>query len=289
MSAGRQFHPFPKLPPEIKLMIWELHTESLPVTRHNFAVSYHDRYYSALTDNTGLFVDRRASPDDRSQVPTCLKVRLPGTVAMKDATRPPHATLFGTLPMFYRPDFCKHGGFSPPVPTSIQVNFDRDVFYFTCSKFDLAHAGSPERFQKLQHFRFLFHPGMDKKLPHIYDEHWLFNVRNLAIFYDDGEAISDGDAYILSRMKRLKTLRLVCAELHSNSYYACRRVYANSRYPIRLPPPRNAFGLMNLEEFHRLSPGSLNDEMAQKDRETFLKLFEEHNMKVDVQITVDMY
>ncbi|KAI1372471.1 hypothetical protein F4677DRAFT_432365 [Hypoxylon crocopeplum] len=275
MPPHRHFSLFPKLPIEIQLMIWEFYTENQPIIRHCFLretknASTYMQYYVAFDEESRSFVDKTVDARDDTNLPTHRKVVLPYDCKPVSVERPPYtATRIRNMVQHGRRTHRK-----TPIQSRVTLaNFDRDIFYFWGDTFDA------------------FQCMADHTTPSLPSKYWLFSVRHLAFNTEKSGALylSEWGNQLLARMKRLKTVYIIAEEVPGGLTSD-----GLSRYRDRVQHHNTpkATGLMDLEAFKSASRWVLSAERlrwASEFRGTLEKVFQNHGMKVKVEIVVDMY
>ncbi|KAI1497234.1 hypothetical protein F5X99DRAFT_413325 [Biscogniauxia marginata] len=272
MPSDKEFHLFSKLPVEIQHVIWSFYNETQPIIRHCFSIrpkgrKRSGRAYAAFDEENRLFVDRTGKQKDDAEFLNRQKIKLVGKVLVLDESSQLPADT-SALPAIYQ------GRTVPLSPAYIWVNFDHDIFYFGRSRYGIGRR--PHVHYTEDWFRFLSNP-IDAKIPPILDDgHWIFQVRKLALNVPPASLpMPQSDMDILSRAKRLRKLFIVAGRAFS---------YWN-------PGPYFGFhhgrkGFMSLSEFPQ-SIWSPDTKPAIEIRDSLVKLFQEHQNKVEVEVVVD--
>ncbi|KAI1210130.1 uncharacterized protein F4807DRAFT_459962 [Annulohypoxylon truncatum] len=198
-----EFHNFLKLPVELQYAIWHL---NWPPTRHYFSLNNAPRReYAAVDVERKSYVDRVVLKDRdhlSNFMPFLSKIQLIGAINVRYGGPMTQDT------SFYKYDYhleCM----DKPV---ICVDFSRDTFYFDYCSYPYHRTYTRED----EWFRFLRNPISQYRPPLLCEDHWIFKVRNLALFLRrKGLKGSSWDHSILKNMKSLKSVLLVTPQYFS--------------------------------------------------------------------------
>ncbi|KAI1335588.1 hypothetical protein F5Y15DRAFT_397176 [Xylariaceae sp. FL0016] len=292
MKATKHFHPFPKLPAELKALIWEYYNTTQPVLRHCFSIQNvresrasrskcQRRSYAVFNEETRLYVNNKAESRDEPDMPTRIRVRLPGKVHMRNNGRSPYtATSLGE-------DFELNGQEVISVSRAdIWVNFERDVFYFDCTQY-IKYASSTFNFDRASEwFRCLYNP-IDRDPPRpLDDNHWIFSVRKLALRLK--EVPQQADLDILGKLTRLREVSLVAGDV-PRTYFNHPQLRMHGGVYATCPNVSARRGFLPLDQLKHKSLWVQNRAMPKEVLAVLEQLFSDNQMTVKVSVVVDMY
>ncbi|OTA98888.1 hypothetical protein M426DRAFT_28049 [Hypoxylon sp. CI-4A] len=192
--AARKFEYFTQLPTKLQLLIWKFYQEAHPI-RHCFSVNSDGvRVYAAINEDTKRIVEKVArwsSNNIENPVAYQRKIRFTGKVRIE--TDPSKSR-------YVFSDMEKLG--KATAPAVVYADLSRDIFCFDWCSFPSSKTQ--------EWFRFLRNAINRERPPALPDNHWIFHVRNLALFVPDkGIKGSSWDISVLRRMRSLKTIYLV--------------------------------------------------------------------------------
>ncbi|KAI0389349.1 hypothetical protein F5Y17DRAFT_449168 [Xylariaceae sp. FL0594] len=276
------FHPFPRLPVELQLMVWELYLETAPVLRHCFVSAANDRpWYYAFDEATRLYVDSRTA-ERKSVVPGKTIVELP-KIHLRDISLPPFSEgdhedfLLHTLPSLPPSDPRECYAQSN---VRISVNLVKEIFYLDCDTLD-SFIDPPAEWWDVQST----------------GKSWLFSIRKLAI---DTWCKNFGywrfsDHERLARFEQLSDVYLVVDHVPGRIDHTRYRLAEYSRRGISLEADRefvtpDHLGLMPLSEFRKLSQWRVEVCPEVDEFQGNLEaVFQKNNLNVRVQRMVDIF
>ncbi|KAI0130459.1 hypothetical protein BJ170DRAFT_315767 [Xylariales sp. AK1849] len=236
-----EFHYFPRLPPDIQLMIWRLYRASRTGHRHCFSVDGDSVLYAALSKDLMPF-DNIVREDELDQwtiadpAAPIEKLRLTGNVSVLSFMTYP-GVIWKNTPrsLLSIPGELRCRPVRKRQSASIWVNFKEDLFYF-----DLPPDQSPVHRWRPSCFRF-FHQGKDLVVPRaMSDKHWLFKVQRMAIHILDCHLAEflEGSNLDLDVLPRLKSLRklFLAIQVDANKTARCWKAHwrggANEFIPL---------------------------------------------------------
>ncbi|KAI1353698.1 hypothetical protein F5Y01DRAFT_322919 [Xylaria sp. FL0043] len=209
MSSLTEFHYYPKLPRELKDMIWEMYSESLPTVRHHFCCENYEkgfelhtyRLYSREGNVPVQFRDKR---DEFSSVYGILTV-------------PKHITFPKTPADIGRPSSNRDSS------TYVAANYKKDVFSFDIDNRRPSCGGAIAKFFGVNSKPILDKDGKPSLLIKGGEEHSIIDEKYQSIFSARRiafqsrsirgdrifEAFNEYDLQMLARFKRLKQIIFV--------------------------------------------------------------------------------
>lgn len=218
-TQSYQFHCFPRLPTELRRLIWELYHEDKPRVRHLFVQALTGPKYAAVDITTGRFVDTVVrdgqQPDPLGSADPCARlmshpVPLSGPVHVARAGSP----LCGDWPGSFWLEPERHvEPFELLNSPTVRVDFERDILHFGPSN---PHTGSAD---VKRHLDFL-DPGMTCPAPDdgslvVNGAHWFSQIRHIALEPPTpyGGSAYDFDPRWLAQLPLLKTISLVASTM----------------------------------------------------------------------------
>ncbi|CAJ2508972.1 Uu.00g139980.m01.CDS01 [Anthostomella pinea] len=200
-----EFHLFPRLPPEIQLIIWAIWREDQPVMRQYCFMEREGRCYAALdmeklqfVKTAGGSIDLRtgeSAPLDPMEHQICFTNNISTVTVPEDILR-----------MFRNPRIEQNRRILSPAYT--WVNFQRHTFFV-----HNAHYRLPGR------LRFLFH-NIGAKIPQeIKSDHWSKRIQKLAVFATaESNTLNDLDKAALLQLTGMKTVFIILPMHHYNNW-----------------------------------------------------------------------
>ncbi|KAK8066704.1 hypothetical protein PG997_013451 [Apiospora hydei] len=177
------FHLFPKLPPELQLMVWTMWRQDEPILRHYMSLFHDTRFYAALNPAAKEFVQTSArsaaSDQDDPLDPMEYKIRFTNEIrTVQGKTEHPLAVAFRSHMVF------NEGGYRHLKPAFAWVNFEKDIFSIE----NISHRLGGR-------FRFLMHQIGAKVPKPLAPGHWASRIQTLALHTDCRPVLRQYDMY----------------------------------------------------------------------------------------------
>ncbi|KAI1137620.1 hypothetical protein F5Y05DRAFT_414176 [Hypoxylon sp. FL0543] len=250
-SPRRAFHLFLRLPAELQLLIWEFYQADRGIIRHCFSKSSGLLIYTPFEENKRLFAYNFADPEGDTNVLFYTKISLKAA-SLLSPKHPLDSTARVERMLTEHPT-------TPGQFISIWVDFKQDIFCFCdgCLGF--------------------FSGNMKYPLRH----RWVSDFKKLALRLKE-DTLDGSVEHTLVRMKYLKIVWLVVKELPGDEH-RIRSQDGDALHPK---------GLANLEGIETCSGQRLDAIYGGKYniiRDQLVGLFTEHDMKMKIEVGVDLY